>query len=193
MKDPNRFGEFYSPEDVAGILMGIARKKKLGYLRISGNEATIHRAHLIKVLKAMESRYSFILETNGILIGDDAKYAEELSEFKNLTVRVSLKGTCEEEFSQLTGANPEGFGLQLKALENLKEHRIKVHPACMISFSPPENVNLLKKRLVVIDPTFEDLEVEELVLYPGVEERLKTRKIEYWGAYTPQHILKEQV
>ncbi len=112
-------GQFYSPEDVARRLTGIARKKHLKKMRISGNEPTICREHLIKVLENIDENYLFILETNGILIGSDESYARELSRFSNLFVRVSLKGACGEEFSRLTGAVPEGFDLQLKALENL--------------------------------------------------------------------------
>jgi uncharacterized Fe-S cluster-containing radical SAM superfamily protein len=192
-EDPGRYGKYHSPEEVAGILVGIARRKKLGYLRISGNEPTIHRAHLIRVLESIKMEYPFILETNGVLIGNDPTYAVELSRFPNLYVRVSLKGTCEEEFSRLTGANPEGFALQLQALENLRQEGIKVHPACMISFSPPENVKALRKRLRTIDPAFEDFEVEELILYPPVKERLKTLNIKYLSAYKPQNLPEEQV
>ena len=193
VKDPGQHGKYYTPEDVAGNLMGIAKKKNLAYLRISRNEPTMHRTHLIRVLASINTKYSFILETNGILIGNDPAYAEELSVFANLHVRVSLKGTCEEEFSSLTGANPEGFALQLRALENLRQYGIKVHPACMISFSHPENVKVLKKRLRAIDPTFEDFEVEELILYAPVKERLKTLDIKYLSAYKPQKVPEKQI
>lgn len=71
------------------------------------------------------------------------------SRFSNLHVRVSLKGTCEEGFSRLTGAIPEGFQLQLKSLEFLSRRGVNVH-------------------LNAIDP--ENFEVEELILYPSVEE-----------------------
>src|SRR3989337_328406 len=126
---PHECGRFYRPEDVAGNLMGIAGKKHLRQLRISGNEPTLARRHLVRVLEIIGERRPFILETNGILIGaDEGGYAKELSRFENLYVRVSLKGTCEEEFSRLTGAVPEGFGLQLKALENLLRYDVKAHP-----------------------------------------------------------------
>jgi len=36
-------------------------------------------------------------------------------------VRVSLKGTTEEEFGRLTGAQPGFFRLQIQAVENLFE------------------------------------------------------------------------
>ena len=190
---PAESGKFCTPEEVAGRLISIAEKKKLYQLRISGNEPTICREHLIRVLELIPKDYMFILETNGILIGGDMTYAEELSRFSNLYVRVSLKGTCEEEFSRLTGAVPEGFQLQLRAIENLRKYNVKVHPACMISFSPSENIKALQERLKNIDPVFEDFEVEELILYPSVEERLRRLKVHYKTGYKPENIPAEQI
>ncbi len=190
---PSKIGEYYSPEEVAQRLTKISEKKRLNQLRISGNEPTIAREHLIRVLELIDEKYLFILETNGILIGKYNDYAKDLSKFKNLYVRVSLKGTCSEEFSRLTGATPDGFYLQLKALENLLRHGVKVHPACMVSFSTPENINKLRERLKVIHPTFEEFEVEELILYPHVEERLKKLGISYYTGYRPDNIPPAQI
>jgi len=116
---PQDYGRLYTPQEVAGRLVAIARRHGYGQVRISGNEPTICRAHLIKVIAAIPGDLFFILEANGILIGHDAGYAAELAAFPNLHVRVSLKGTNEAEFSRLTGAEPAGFRLQLKAIENL--------------------------------------------------------------------------
>ena len=115
-------GAFYHPDSVEQKLMRIAGKKRFRQVRISGNEPTIGWEHLVKVLDLIDGRYLFILETNGILIGAHEAYAEDLSGSGNLHVRVSLKGTCGEEFSRLTGAFPEGFDLQIKALEHLVHH-----------------------------------------------------------------------
>jgi len=43
----------------------------------------------------------------------------------------------------------------------------------MISFSTLDTITVLRKRLRTIDPGFENIELEELVLYGDVEERLK--------------------
>ncbi len=190
---PQECGSFYPPEEVARKLIAIAKSKKLRQLRISGNEPTLCKEHLIKVLEQIPEDYLFILETNGILIGSDMTYAEELSRFSNLYVRVSLKGTCEEEFSRLTGAVPQGFQLQLNALEFLSRCRVNVHPACMISFSPPENITALRKRLKAIDHAFDNFEVEELILYPSVEERLKKLKVNYMTCHRPESIPAGQI
>jgi uncharacterized Fe-S cluster-containing radical SAM superfamily protein len=190
---PEYYGKLYSPEDVAQRLLGIAKKKGIRRLRISGNEPTLCREHLLEVLGLIPANFLFILETNGILIGKDPDYARQLAAFPNLVVRVSLKGTCEEEFSRLTGAVPEGYQLQLEALKNLRNHGVNCHPACMISFSPHKNIVALKKRLKAIDPVFKDFEVEELILYPPVLERLKKRNIRFLTGYGPGEIPPEQI
>jgi len=190
---PENYGEFYSTEEVSGRLTRIARKERFNQVRVSGNEPTIGREHLLKVLELIPSDIQFILETNGILIGHDKTYAEDLSRFENLYVRVSLKGTNEEEFSTLTGAEPSGFTLQLQALENLYRAGVNVHPAAMVSFSPRENIQALTKRLRRIHPSFEDVEIEELVLYGDLEERLRRSNIGYCRAYEPGEIPPEQV
>lgn len=190
---PEVIGNFYTPEQVAARLTAIARKNNFARVRISGHEPTLCREHLVGVLEHLPPDLLFILETNGILIGHDATYAAELARFENLYVRVSLKGASEEEFSRLTGALPEGFLLQLKALENLHRAGVRVQPAVMTSFSSPENVATLRKRLAEIAPGLADIETEELVLYGDVAERLKRAGIRYRSAYRPDRIPPEQV
>ena len=171
--NPARYGRLYSPGQVSAKLTNIALKKGFHRIRISGNEPTIARVHLIKVLELLPKNLLFILETNGILLGHDTSYAEDLARFANLHVRVSLKGCNEAEFSALSGASSDGFQLQVQALENLVRAGVKTHPAVMISFSTLDTITVLRKRLRTIDPGFENIELEELVLYGDVEERLK--------------------
>ncbi len=175
---PEIVGTFYTPRDVARRLIGIAKAKKLTRLRISGNEPTLCREHLLKVLELIPQEYLFLLETNGILIGNDETYAQELARFPSIHVRVSLKGTCEEEFSLLTGAQPGAFKLQLKALEHLAACGVAVHPACMVSFSTEDRIKALRTRLAAIHPSFVDFEEEEVILYPAVEERLRRMNLD---------------
>jgi uncharacterized Fe-S cluster-containing radical SAM superfamily protein len=169
---PGRYGKFYSPQQVAAALTTIAYKKGFRQARISGNEPTLARDHLIQVLEKIPGDILFILETNGILIGDDSTYARDLSKFENLYVRVSMKGAGKEEFARLTGAEPAGFELQIRALENLVRFDVNAHPAVMVSFSSPENIKSLRTRLREIDEDFGNFEKEEVALYGKVEERL---------------------
>lgn len=190
---PGKHGSLYSPEEVADRLMSIAKRKNFTQVRISGSEPTIAGEHLLEVLHRVHRDYLFILETNGILIGYEEWYAKELSRFPHLHVRVSLKGTTEEEFSRLTDAHALGFQLQLKALENLSKEGVSCNPSVMISFSLPENVENLRKQLASFQKDFFHFEEEELILYPSVEERLKRANIEYRRAHYPDAIPVEQI
>ena len=192
---PEDVGKFYAPEYVFRSLVRVARKRRYRLLRISGNEPTIGRRHLLEFLECLEgSDFIFILETNGILIGHDKSYARALSKFSRVHVRVSLKGTCPEEFSRLTGAKPEFFEYQFKALQNLLDYGVSCHPAVMLSFSSKENRIKLMKRLQEIDPVLvEEFEEEYVFLYPHVVERLKRAGIKPLIAYTPDNIPAELV
>jgi uncharacterized Fe-S cluster-containing radical SAM superfamily protein len=176
---PEKVGRFHSPEEVAQNLVSVARKKGFQRVRISGNEPTLHRSHFLKVLHLIPKEIQFILETNGILIGHDPSYAKDLARFPNLSVRVSLKGACPEDFTRLTGAKPEGFELQLQALAHLVEEGVDCFPAVMSNFSTSEEIKKLRGRLKEIRPDFADFEEEELVLYPFVQENLQKAGLSY--------------
>ena len=166
-------GNFYSPEFVAKKLINIAHRNRYRQMRISGNEPTLNREHLIVLLNKIPYNYRFILETNGVLLGDDQSYCRELAKFPNLHVRVSLKGCNPEEFEYLTGIHESSFELQIKALENLVKEGVSCHPAVMGYFSTAQSLKQLKQRLRAIEVDFQLIEIEELMLYPAVEERLR--------------------
>ncbi len=193
---PNDVGDFYEPKDVALRLIKIAEIKNFSQIRISGGEPTIGKDHLLNLLNILEGfeGYTFILETNGILIGNDPNYAKELSKYRFIHVRVSLKGCNEEEFTTLTGAKPEGFQLQLRALKNLIDMNVKCHPAVMISFSHQNNFKELVKRIEKIDSKLaNNIEIEELILYGKVAERLKKYNLKPITSYQPDKIPNELI
>jgi len=129
-------GEFLKPEEVAERFLKLMKENRVNQGRISGGEPTIGRSHLFKILNVFQhKRVRFILETNGILIGEDESYAQELALYPFVHARVSFKGCNEEEFTRLTGADPSGFHLQLNALRYLKKAGVSTHPAVMLSFS----------------------------------------------------------
>lgn len=172
---PEKAGKFYNPGQVAERLLRIAKKRGYSRVRVSGNEPTIGKSHLISLLSLIDkTSFRFILETSGVLIDKD--YSAHLSAFRNLHVRVSLKSTSEENYARLTGAKPESFNLQLKAVENLLEAGVSVHPSVMISFSSGESIQKLVKRLHELDPSM-FIEKEYVILYPLVVQRLKTAGI----------------
>lgn len=180
---------------VAENLITLARKCKLDQLRISGGEPTIGKEHLLAVLENLgRERYRFILETNGILIAHDEDYAKNLAKYDFVHVRVSLKGCSEEEFTMLTGAKPEGFKLQLEALWKLVEAGVSCHPSVMASFSTRESLQSLMHKLNQISPKLvEEIEIEELILYPHVIRRLQKHGLKYYSGYAPESVPPEQV
>ena len=195
MFQPARVGKFYGADVVAKILVKMAKKRNLKQLRVSGGEPTMGKGHLLQLLDSLEGHsLLFILETNGILIGEDPKYAEDLSKYGFLHVRVSLKGCSGKEFAMLTGAKPQGFTLQLKALENLIQAGVRCHPAVMTSFSTQESVQQLVERLKSISLRLvKEFEVEELILYPNVKRKIEKHHLKYYTAYTPERLPQEQI
>lgn len=183
-------GEFYSPEYVFNRLDGCAKKFGYNQLRISGNEPTLGRDHLFRLLELIDqTSYSFILETNGILIGYDSSYAKKLSKFRCIHVRVSIKGITSQEYCKLTGAKPESFNLQLKALKNLLDAGVSCHPAVMLSFSLKENFPRFLEMLKEIEPKIvNEVEEEYVFLYPHVVRRLKKAGVNPKIAYQPNRI-----
>lgn len=173
--DPGGPGKFYGPGKVAQRITDISKKHNFNRARLSGNEPTLARGHLLSLLHLLPRHINFILETNGIPIGCDRGYARELASFPNLHVRVSLKGCTEEEFSRLTGAGAGAFGFQIKALEHLKEEGVSCHPAVVVSFSDSRSIDSLRECLHRISPDFSDFEAEEIFLSPAIEKRLIRR------------------
>lgn len=166
-------GQFYSPEDVSEKLLDIAESKKFHQVRISGGEPTIGRNHLINLLDNINPDLTFILETNGILLGADRTYVEDISKFKNLHIRVCVKGVNPKEFSMLTGA-VNGYEYQLKSLEYLRDSDISFNIALVSNVSNREE---FFNRLSAMDLGKIMLEEEKIKLYPAVKNRLKKEGI----------------
>jgi uncharacterized Fe-S cluster-containing radical SAM superfamily protein len=195
MFHPANVGRFYSSTKIADSLVALSQKYKLNLLRVSGGEPTLGKQHLLQLLEALKGRgFRFILETNGLLIAYDEDYSVSLSKYDFVHVRVSLKGCNEEEFAMLTGAKPEGFKLQLKALQKLTEAGVSCHPSVMASFSPRKNLQKLTQRLKQISSNLaEELEIEELILYPHVIKKVRLHKLKYYTAYTPDNVPAERI
>ncbi len=186
-------GEFYSTAEVFEKLYEIAEGNGYTYVRLSGGEPTLSFNHLLELLRLFdETNHIFILETNGLLIGREKSYAKALANHR-VVVRVSFKGATKEEFYMLTGARPEFYEYQFKALENLLEEGFKpgedVYPAIMLSFSTDESYAQFKKRLREIHPRLvESIDEEYVILYPHVIEILKRNRLNPRIAYTPDNI-----
>jgi len=192
---PERFGQFYSPEEVFNRLKEAAHKHKVSKLRISGAEPTLGKNHLLRLLELVEqSEFPlFILETNGILFGVDKDYVNKISRFTKPHVRVSLKAGTPEDFTKKTGAKPEAFEIPFQAIQNLLDNNVSFHVAAMSAdpriMTPTERENLIKK-LAEIDPRLlANLEEEVMDDYKTTLARLQLAdwKIEWplKRIYTP--------
>jgi uncharacterized Fe-S cluster-containing radical SAM superfamily protein len=107
---PKQTGRFYTPQQVFDGLATNARKNGHTSISASASEGTLGRQHLHELLELVdESEFVYILETNGMTLGDDKEFAESLAKYKNLHVRVSIKGCNEDEFHRLTGARKSAF------------------------------------------------------------------------------------
>ena len=186
---PDKFGKFYSPRDAASMLFRAAeegivseywRKLPVKKLRLSGCEPTLGKEHLLSILRFVkDSNYLFILETNGIILGNDKNYVKELAEFKDkLYVRVSFKAANPEGFQQRTGAIGKYYRLPFKALKHLLDEGIYARAAAMTDpkVMPKEERELLIQMLEEIDPKAsynEALEEEVIDAYETTIKRLK--------------------
>lgn len=168
-------GKFYSVEEVAKKLMQIAHEHGFRQARISGNEPTLCRKHLLGVLtelEALDPRLRFILETNGVILGREEGFVKELRDYGNLHVRVSFKTGHPKNFPKVCGKPKSYFEDQIKAIENLNKHRVSFHPAIVSEYYD----EYLSKRLAEISQDIPNhLEFEDLRIYPWIEERMKRR------------------
>lgn len=178
---PEKYGEFYSPAHVFSFLYSNAKKGKVKRLRISGGEPTLGKDHLLGLLELVENiNYLFILETNGLLI--TREYARELSKFKNIHVRVSLKAGTPEGFQKRTGALAEFYELPLRSIKNLLDNNVSMHVASMSDprLMPKKEREAMIIRLSNIDRRI-TLEEELYDPYPNTIERSKFAGVKLRG------------
>lgn len=165
--NPDRSGEFYSPSEVAGKLLELAERHDCCQFRLSGAEPILGRAstlHLVEVIKDVGG--SFIIETNGVMLGADPTLVEILKPLRNIHVRLCIKAHHGLDFEKITGANAKGFSHQLMAVENLKRARVGHSVAVMAPFVDPNRL-----------PCQVD-EVEDLISYKSTVNNLRHRGIE---------------
>jgi uncharacterized Fe-S cluster-containing radical SAM superfamily protein len=148
-------------------------------LRISGAEPTLGKSHLLKLLELVERSpfRLFILETNGILLGAELRYAREIARFKKVHARVALKAGMPEAFTRKTGAKPEFFELPFQGIRNLLSAGASCHVAAMSAdsrFMKEDERKDLFERLEAIHPDLvRNLEEEIVTPYPAARERLR--------------------
>ena len=171
---PKNTGEFYTPQQVFDGLAANARKNGHKTISASASEGTLGRQHLYELLDLVEqSEFVYILETNGMTLGDDPKFARSLKRYKNLHVRVSIKGCNQEEFHRLTGARKSAYELPFKALRYLIDAGVSCNACVSVSFSDSAGIKSVEKKLESMHPgILKSLELERIKLFPKVRKRL---------------------
>ncbi|MBO8183369.1 MAG: radical SAM protein [Archaeoglobus sp.] len=203
---PERFGRFYSPEEAANELLRAAREgivysdywrkqiPSVNKLRISGCEPTIGKEHLVELIELTPEDYLFILETNGILLGNDRNYVKRIAEFKDrIYVRVSFKAATPEGFTKRTGAIGKYYDLPFKALRYLLDEGVYARAAAMTDpkTMPREERDLLIQMLGEIDRIYLRGGLEEEVIdpYDITIKRLKAYEDEEYARVLEKEIL----
>jgi uncharacterized Fe-S cluster-containing radical SAM superfamily protein len=179
-RDDVRMGFWVSGSEAYEKLSSIASAHGFTKMRLSGGEPTLGWSHLLDLLSYVDSGDKlFVLETNGVLIGAYPSRARQLSEFRNVHVRVSIKACSPELFAMLTGAKPEAFELQIRAARNLLDHGVSFHVAAMVSFGDERCwARFLEKLAEEVGAEVAlNIEPELVKMYPHVARRLKAAGI----------------
>jgi len=159
---PELYGEFYSAEEAYRNIVKAAKKWGVRRARISACEPTLCRDHLVKLLEMIDKDDRielFILETNGVLFGVNKNYVKEISSFKKVHVRVSLKAGIPER----TGAIKEAFHLPFEAIRNLLKYNVSFHVAAMTDprlMTNSERLELIRKLREIDEVAAANLEEE---------------------------------
>jgi uncharacterized Fe-S cluster-containing radical SAM superfamily protein len=171
---PKQTGRFYTAQQVFDGLAASARKHGHTIISASASEGTIGREHLIELLDLVErSEFIYVLETNGMILGNDAEYVQALSKYTRLHVRVSIKGDSPEQYHELTGALPESYELPYHALGHLIAAKVSCNACLMASFSDETGIRRVQKKLLDIHPgILKSLEIEQITMFPKVAQRL---------------------
>lgn len=171
---PATTGQFYTPQQVFDGLASNARKHGHSSISASASEGTLGRQHLLELLDLVEqSEFIYILETNGMTLGADPEFALQLSKYRQLHVRVSIKGCDEDEFHRLTGAQRAAYALPFQALDNLIRAQVSCNACVSVSFSDESAIHRVKQRLLTVHPgILKSLELERIKLFPKVRKRL---------------------
>jgi len=176
---PERYGSFYSAEEVVERLRSLARRRRASLARLSGGEPTICWSHLLEVLKLLEDESVFrtvLLETNGVLLGTRPELVKDLKGFSKLVVRVSIKAGTPNAFEERTGALRQFFEAPFRALEALVTSGVDCYPAALTDpriVSELERREIFKRLSSISESLCLDLEEEVIEPFPHARRRIR--------------------
>lgn len=179
--NPENFGRFYSPEEVAWRLLDIAKRKGFQYVRLTGAEPILgektfnHFSEIADIISNENPNLTFILETNGFILGFYPDLIKKINS-GNLSIRISIKGWNEESFEKISGVKREYFVYSLIALKNLKGRGLDAWCAVMEDLFSEREISILKEKLRELNLDIE-IERETLEPYSFCLENIKKRGV----------------
>jgi uncharacterized Fe-S cluster-containing radical SAM superfamily protein len=169
---PENVGKKYSPHTLVLKMWKLSKENDCYRFRISGAEPLLADKSYVFVIcvinelkqKCDEEKkdMSYILETNGLYLGQNPSLCEVFSD-PRINVRISLKGTNPEMFLRMTGTEQKYFQNQLNAIEYCKKAGVNLSVA-VLNILPIEDIENLGVEIN---------EVEQLHFYRGTKERMK--------------------
>lgn len=179
--EPEKHGKFYSPEAVANKLLKIAEERGFRYVRVTGCEPVLGEhslEHLVEVIGTTTKAkvdLTFILETNGLLLGYYPDFIELLA-VPRVSIRVTLKGWDPASFQKITGANKDYFVYPLVGIKKMIEKGLDAWPAVMSDVFGKEGMDKLKIEMRKLGLKC-SIEEEELEKYPYVMDNIHKRGV----------------
>ncbi len=183
---PERFGIFYSSEEVYHKLRVVMADRGVRKARISGAEPTLCPEHLCGVLDLVQENVHafdlFIIETNGIVISQNAELAPQIAQYASHShktvghVRLSIRGGLPKPFSAKTGCQERFLDLPFIAAERLWDAGVSFHVAVVVDprFTSAFEKETIFERLAAINPMLRtSVEEEYLDPYPHALVRLR--------------------
>ncbi len=185
---PELYGKFYSPDEVYSKLRHVMSAKGLRSARISGAEPTLCPSHLCAVLDRVHQDAKefdlFVIETNGVVLANDASLAPRLAKYASRDpragtvghVRLSIRGGLSNEFEEKTGCAEEFVDFPFIAAQKLWNAGVSFHVAVVVDprFTSKEDKATIYRKLKKIDPLIRrEVEEEYLSPYPHALVRLR--------------------
>ena len=185
---PEKYGDFYSPEQVYGQLTSIMKTQGLRRARISGAEPTLCPDHLCNVLELVHQDADdfdlFVIESNGIVLAMESDFAPRLAQYASRDpgkgtvghVRLSIRGGLPEPYVEKTGCTPESMDMPFIAAQRLWDAGVSFHVAVVIDerFTSQNEKETIYSRLNAINPQVRrQVEEETLDPYPHALVRLR--------------------
>jgi uncharacterized Fe-S cluster-containing radical SAM superfamily protein len=185
---PERYGDFYSPEQVYSKLRSIMKTQRFRRARISGAEPTLCPNHLCQVLELVQQDADnfdlFVIETNGVVLAMDQDLANRLAKYASRDpsdgtvghVRLSIRGGLPEPYVEKTGCSPDSMNLPFIAAQRLWDAGVSFHVAVVVDerFTSRQEKEVIYAKLNEINPQVRrQVEEETLDPYPHALVRLR--------------------